>query len=626
MTAHPAYPPIADYAFLSDCNSAALVSSRGSIDWACLRRFDANSVFGRILDWERGGYFDVAPVGEADVSRRYLGDSLVLETRFTTPEGQVRLCDAFSLHRGDEEPDNQLLRVLEGVEGTVEVQVCIEPRFDFGELRPMIRDHGDHGTFSVVGGDGALVVTSDRPLDLDEQQVRLTARLRVGAGERIRFSLESQLPHRLDVRAHPPEEIDRRLAATVRWWEEWSSDTVAGGPYAEQVRRSAAVLHGLTCGPTGALVAAATTSLPEEIGGERNWDYRYTWIRDSTLVVAALDVAGQPAAARRFRDFLLRSAGGDPRDLRIMYGLDGSRYLPEHELALSGYRSSAPVRIGNEAFFQTQHDMYGQILDVAHLWHTTHEPIDDDEWRYLRAVADRATEVWQEPDEGIWEVRCGHRHFVHSKALLWVAMDRAVRFVEEEGYEGDADRWRQVGDAIREDVEARGVKDGSFVQAYDTDEVDAALLELPMVGFVSPGDERMLRTVDRILEDLTVPPQGFVKRYRADKVDDGLSGGEGTFLMCSFWLVDVLAMQGRMDEAVERFERLLEVANDVGLYSEQHDAESGELLGNFPQAFTHMALINSAHHLACAQGHGGKCRENPWTTADRVRDRGLGSA
>jgi GH15 family glucan-1,4-alpha-glucosidase len=623
---HPSYPPIADYGFLSDCNSAALVSRAGSIDWACLRRFDANSVFGRILDWERGGYFDITPVADVDVSRDYLGDSLVLETRFTGEDGEVRLVDGFAMDGDEDDPYNQLVRVVEGVSGELELDVCIEPRFDFGELRPLIRWHGDAGAWSVAGGDGALVISSDAPLEHDRDGYRLRARVTVSAGDRVRFSLASQLPHHLDVQAVPAEEIDRRLDTTVQWWERWSADTKAGGPYAEQVRRSATVLQGLTCGPTGALVAAPTTSLPEEVGGERNYDYRFTWIRDSTLVVAALDVAGQSSAARRFRDFLLRAAGGDPADLRIMYGLDGARYLPEHELALEGYRGSAPVRIGNKAFFQTQHDMYGQIFDVAHLWHTTHEPIEPHEWDFLRLVADRAAQVWEEPDQGIWEVRCGPRHFVHSKALLWVAMDRAVRFVEDEGYDGDADRWRAVGDRIREDVEANGVRDGAFVQAYDTDEVDAALLELPMVGFVPAGDERMLRTVERIMEDLAVEPHGFIKRYRTEHVDDGMSGGEGTFLMCTFWLVDVLAMQGRVAEATDLFERLLAVSNDLGLYSEQYDDQAGELLGNFPQAFTHIGLINSAHQLACAADHDGGCRHEPWATAERVSERGLDPA
>jgi GH15 family glucan-1,4-alpha-glucosidase len=624
MADRPRYPPIGDYAFLSDCNSAALVSSGGSVDWACLRRFDANSVLGRLLDWDRGGFFAISPVGQASSTRRYLEGTLVLETELAAAGGRARIRDAFAMHdEGERRPRNQLLRVIEGTDGEVELDVCLEPRFDFGELRPLIRSH-EHGRLhTVVGGDTALVVNSTHPLELDVDGVRLTARIRVSAGEVVCYSVEAQLPHELDPQPQSTSAMAARMDETVEWWQEWSSTTVPAEPYGEHVRHSAAVLKGLTCGPTGALVAAPTTSLPEEIGGERNWDYRFTWIRDATLVIAALEVAGHDAAARGFRDFLLRAAGGSAHDLRIMYGIDGSRYLPEHELGLEGYRGSAPVRIGNGAFDQLQHDMYGQILDAAHLWHTTHHELADHEWRFLRDVADRAAEVWDTPDQGIWEMRCGPRHFVHSKALLWVAMDRAVRFVEEAGFDGDADRWRKVGDRIREQVDEHGVRGGHFTQAFDTDEVDAALLELPMVGFVAGGDERMMATVDRIMEDLAVPPQGFIKRYRTDHVDDGMSGGEGTFLMCTFWLVDVLAMQGRFDEATGLFDRLLEVSNDLGLYSEQHDAETGELLGNFPQAFTHLGVINSAHHLACAIRNDRRCRESPWTTAERVDDRGL---
>jgi GH15 family glucan-1,4-alpha-glucosidase len=616
------YRAIGDYALLSDCHSAALVSRSGSVDWACLRRFDANSIFGRILDSRKGGFFEIAPAAPSAVRREYVGDSLVLETRFETDEGSVRLLDAFSMHEGGEHhPHHLLLRVVEGVAGDVGVDVRIEPRFDFGELRPLIRRH-DTGAFSVVGGSTALVVSCDRRLDADRAGFALGAHMRVRAGERVRFAVESQLPSELDPQPHAAEDIDHRLDETVKWWHEWAARTVAAEPHSGPVRRSAVVLKGLTCGPTGAVVAAPTTSLPEHVGGERNWDYRYAWIRDAALVVAALAVAGQTAAARGFRDFLIRSAGGHPQDLRIMYGLDGSRHLPEHELELEGYRGSRPARVGNGAFQQMQHDVFGQLLDVAHLWHATHEPLAAHEWDFLRGVVDWACEIWTVPDQGIWEVRGQPRHFVHSKAMLWAAVDRGVRFVEEEGYDGDVERWRAAREDIREAIDTHGVRDGCFTQAYDTDEVDAALLELPIIGYVSASDARMFRTVDRIREDLAKGPDGFLLRYRADRVDDGLAGDEGTFMLCSFWLVDVLSMQGRIDEAERLFEALLATGNDVGLFAEQYDPDSGELLGNFPQAFTHMALINSAHQLACARGYGGRCREEPWSTADRIGERG----
>lgn len=622
MTEQTPYPPIADYALLSDCHSAALVSRSGSIDWACLRRFDANSVFGRLLDWERGGCFSIEPTAPASSSRRYLRDSLVLETRWDTADGAVRVIDAFSMHEGGEhDAHHHLLRVVEGLEGSVEVAVRIEPRFDFGELRPMLRYHEDTGAYSAVGGNTALVISSDRPLDLDLDEVQLATRVVVAEGERLRFSIESQLPEELDPQPHSDEEVDRRLRKTVDWWRDWSSGTVTPNGYGEEVRRSAVVLKGLTCGETGAVVAAPTTSLPEEIGGERNYDYRYAWIRDAALVVAALDVVGQTTAARQFRDYILRSVGGSPEDLSIMYGLDGSRHLPEHELDLAGYRGSAPVRIGNGAFDQVQHDVLGYLLDVAYLWHTTHEPLAEHEWRFLRGVADRAADVWREPDQGLWEVRGDPRHFVHSKVMLWTALDRASRIVEEDGFDGDVDRWRATAAEITEVIDKEGVRDGAFVQAFDTTEVDAALLELPRTGFVAAGDERMVRTVERIRDELAPGPRGFVHRYRTEHVDDGMSGGEGAFLMCSFWLVDALAMQGEVDEAEEIFRELVATGSDLGLYAEQYDTEEKEFLGNFPQAFSHMALINSAHHLACAREQGKACRMDPWSTADRLRER-----
>jgi GH15 family glucan-1,4-alpha-glucosidase len=627
------YPPIADYAVLSDCHSAALVSRSGSVDWACLRRFDHASAFGRLLDWDRGGSFRLTPLDVRRTSRRYLGDSLVLETRVEAAGGEATVTEAFSMHEGGaERPYHQLLRVVEGLHGTVEFDVHIEPRFDYGELHPWLRAHPDEAAaaarvWSAVGGDSALVLTASCPLDVDDVNAVLTGRLRVEAGQRHAFSAQAQRPHELDATGCPPEQVLRRLDETRRWWEGWSAGNTAGGRYEEQVRRSAVVLKGLSCGPTGAMVAAPTTSLPEHVGGERNWDYRYTWIRDSTLVLAALELAGHPREARRFRDFILRATAGSPEDMQIMYGIYGERYIPEIELDLEGYRGSQPVRIGNAAFRQVQHDMYGQVLDAAHLWRHGHEDITEPEWRFLRRLVDRAARVWKEPDQGIWEFRTEPRHFVHSKVWLWVALDRGVRLAEETGHAETVDvaGWRQGRDEIRAAIDAHGVHphDGHFVQSFGSTEVDAALLELPMVGFVPATDERMVRTVEVIERDLTLPPRGFVRRYRAEYCDDGLPGEEGAFLMCTFWLVDVLAMQGRVEDARRLFERLLGVANDLGLFSEQHDADADEMVGNFPQAFTHMALINSAHQIACAEAHPGPCRDQVWSTADRMEEREL---
>ncbi|MDP8969742.1 MAG: glycoside hydrolase family 15 protein, partial [Actinomycetota bacterium] len=603
------YPPIGDYALLADCHSAALVSRTGSVDWACLRRFDAASVFGRLLDWDRGGYFALTPDDLVDSRRRYLGDSLVLETTLRTRSGRARILDAFAMRPGGQlRPRYELLRVVEGLDGRVTLDVCIEPRFDYGELRPWLRRTAAGHTFTAVGGDSALVIACDRRLDVDERHIRIAGRVDVDAGQRVRFSVVAQEPHALDPAVAALEETDARLAQTMDWWARWSTSTAVGGPYAAAVRRSAAVLKGLTCAPTGGIVAAPTTSLPEEIGGERNWDYRYSWIRDSTLAVAALFVAGHAEVARGFRDFIMRSAAGTAEDLQIMYGPYGSRHLPEYELDLEGWRGSRPVRVGNRAARQVQHDMYGYLLDTIELWRQTQDEIDPEEWRFLRTIVDAAARVWEQPDRGLWEIRGAPRHFVHSKVMLWVALDRGIRIAEETGLGGvDLDRWRSVRAVIREAVDARGVdrRGGWFVQAFGTSEVDASLLQLPMVGYCAATDERMMRTVEAIERDLCVPPQGFVRRYRTERCLDGLRGDEATFLLCSFWLVDVLAMQGRRDDAVALFERLLSVASDLGLYAEEYDPTRGELLGNFPQAFTHMGLINSAHHLACAQARPG---------------------
>lgn len=599
------YPPIQDYALLADCHSAALVSRDGSLDWACLRRFDAPSVFGRLLDWERGGCFAITPTEAAETTRRYMGESLVLETTMRTATGSVRLVDAFAMRRGGgRDPRHQLLRVVEGVDGHVELRVVIEPRFDYGHLRPWLRQHTD-GVFSAVGGSTALVVTAGCPLELHEDFAWLHGRVTVKAGERTRFTVTSVEPHQLSGVDCPDDEVDSRLDETIDWWRRWSAQTRAEGPYAAGVRRSAVVLKGLTCAPTGAIVAAPTTSLPEDVGGERNWDYRFSWVRDSTFVLAALSVAGHVEVARGFRDFIMRSTAGRAEDLQIMYGVYGERLLPEVTLDLDGYRGSRPVRIGNEAAQQVQHDVYGHILDAAGLWRQREEMTrgkraspPDDEWRFLRRLVAAAAATWQEPDRGLWEIRGEPLHFTQSKVMLWVALDRGIRTVENlAAAEGVhlAD-WQRCRADIRRWIDDHGVRDGHFVQHPGTDRVDAALLLLPMVGFVDAREPRMVRTVERIQAELSMGEHGFIKRYTEDG-HDGLAGQEGAFLMCSFWLADVLAQQGRRDEAVALFERLLACANDVGLYAEEYDPIEKMHLGNFPQAFTHMALINTAHTL-----------------------------
>ncbi|MPZ89685.1 MAG: glycoside hydrolase family 15 protein, partial [Nitriliruptorales bacterium] len=510
------YPPIGDYALLGDCHSTALVSRSGSIDWACLRRFDSPSVFGRLLDWERGGFFALSPVGLRHSSRRYLEGTLVLETIADTATGTARILDAFAMrHGGRTEPHHQLLRVVEGLTGRVEIDVVMEPRFDYGDLRPWLRTPGP-GTFTAVGGEDALVLHTDAELALDDDRTGIRGRFAVTSEQRVRLSLVSQWAHELDRNVGPIDQVDRRLDQTVAWWRGWSADTVADGPYEAHIRQSAAVLKALTCAPSGAVVAAPTTSLPERIGGERNWDYRYSWVRDSTLTVDALSLAGHREVARGFRDFLMRSAAGQAEDLQILYGPYGARRLDEFEVGLSGYRGSRPVRVGNAAANQRQLDVHGHILDLAHQWGRLDVPPEPDEWRFLRQVVDAAADNADKPDQGIWEMRGASQHFVHSKVMVWVALDRGVRICEALGRDlRDAERWSAVRDRLRKEIEGRGLDAAGehFVQAYGSEEVDASLLRLSVLGFVDAHDARMIRTVEVIRERLAVPPHGFLRRY-----------------------------------------------------------------------------------------------------------------
>jgi GH15 family glucan-1,4-alpha-glucosidase len=598
MSANDDYRPIGDYALLADCHSAALVSRDGSVDWACLRQFDAGSVFARLLDHDRGGHFAVRAVDAVDTTRRYLDGTLVLETSVRSATGAARVIEAFAMRPGGmRTPRHQLLRVVEGVGGEVTFEIDCCPRFDYGGLRPWLRHHGE-GVFSAVGGGDALVLTTDARLTVDRRASTIRARLTVGAGQRVRLSLVSQWAHQLDPAAGAVDDIDDRLDETIAWWRRWSSDTSTPAQHGAAVARSAAVLKGLTCAPTGAIVAAPTTSLPEQIGGERNWDYRYSWVRDSTLALEALAQAGHCEVARGFRDFLMRSSAGHVDDLQIMYGAYGQRRLPEQVLDLEGYRESRPVRIGNGAAEQRQLDVYGHILDAAHLWHTRHDQVDADEWLFLAQVVDAAADHWRYPDQGIWEMRGDPRHFVQSKVMCWVALDRGIRLSDAGAGDGDVDRWRTERDAVRDAVLTDGISrtGGHFVQAFGGDDIDASLLKLSATGFVDPHDDTMTATVAAIRERLSVPPDGFLRRYTTNG-GDGLSGDEGTFLLCSLWLVDALSLQGEADAAEALFERVLAVGNDLGLLAEEYDPTSRELLGNFPQAFTHMGIIQSAFRL-----------------------------
>lgn len=600
MTAEP-YPPIADYALLSDCHSAALVSRAGSIDWCCFHRFDARPVFGRLLDWRRGGYFSLAPAGFAEVSRRYRPGTNLLETTFTTASGTLLLTDCIPVHERDDEtlqPYHQLIRIARCVDGSVDVVCDVSPRFDYGWTVPRLELRSDR-LGVVYGGADALVVQSDCSLEKSDTG-DAGARFSLGAGEECILAVTYPTERHFDVAAIDDDELRDRVEKTERFWTRWSERCTYQGPYRDQVVRSALVAKALINAPSGAIVAAATTSLPEMIGGQRNWDYRYTWLRDSALNLYALFRLGYTEEAHAYVDWLKRSTAGRVEDLQTLYGVGGERLIDETELSwLEGYRGSAPVRIGNKAVQQFQLDIHGYLLDTAWLYDKHGGEIDDVFWEFLRGVADFVGEHWKEPDQGIWEVRSDPEHFVQSKVMAWVALDRAVRLARKLDFGGDVDGWAKIRDEIRAAVLSDGVDpaSGSFVRALGSKALDASTLLIPLVRFSSAHDPHVRATTTRIAAELTT--DGLVRRY---DTDDGVGGGEGAFMICSFWLVGNLALGGQIERASELFERLLGYANDVGLLSEEVDPETGDLLGNFPQAFSHVGLIGAALNIQKATG------------------------
>jgi GH15 family glucan-1,4-alpha-glucosidase len=592
------YPSIGDYGFIGDCHCTALVSRSGSIDWCCMPRFDSDSCFGRLLGWDDAGYCSIGPLADARSKRRYIGDSLVLETTFAVDGGSFRVIDLFAMHAGGRElPHRQLIRIIEGIEGPVDVRLEIVPRFDYGQLRPWMR-YVEEDVYTAIGSNDGLLIWSD--LDLRRMNEHdLEAEVSVTPGRRWRLSIQFAPPERLDVyprHVPTPEECDERLQETLSWWEKWAARIHLDGSGRSGARRSAIVLKGLAYAPTGAIVAAATTSLPEAPGGERNWDYRYSWVRDSVFTVSSLNELGATMEADFFRRFIERSAAGNADDLQIMYRVDGDRRLPEFELPhLEGYRGARPVRIGNRAADQVQHDVYGELLELAWRWHERGRTPREDYWRFLSHLVDAAATRWTEPDRGIWEVRGDPQHFVHSKVMCWVALDRGLRLAEATGLDAPSSQWAEQRDAIRAAVETRGYDDGRgvFQRAFDGGEVDASLLLLPAVGFVDYTDPRMVRTVAAVRAELE--EGGLIARYRTP---DGLAGNEGVFLACTFWLAECLAYQGRQDEALEVFERAASTANDLGLFAEEYLIQSREMTGNFPQGLTHLAHIEALVALA----------------------------
>ena len=585
---------IEDYAIIGDLHTAALVGTDGSIDWLCLPHFDSPACFAALLDTPEAGRWLLAPVnGGTCTSRRYRHDTLVLETEWETGTGRVRVTD-FMPPR-DEAAD--LVRIVEGLDGTVTVRSELALRFDYGHVVPWVR-RTKTGIHAVAGPDSVHVSSS---VPMHGEHRRTFSEFTVSKGDKVPFVLTWTPSYRQRSRT---VDAFAALSQTVDYWEEWSSRSGAAGPYREAIQRSLITLKALTFAPTGGIVAAATTSLPEQPGGPRNWDYRYCWLRDATLTLQSLITAGYTDEAKAWRQWLLRAVAGDPADLQIMYSLDGSRRLPESELPwLGGYEKSSPVRTGNAAADQLQLDVWGEVIDGLSLTRNALLHVPDDSWDIQTALMEHLESVWQQPDNGLWEVRGPRRHFTHSKVMAWVAVDRMIKGVRQFHLPGPADRWEDLRDAIHQDVMDHGFNAtmNSFVQSYGGTELDASLLLIPRVGFLPPDHPAVVGTIDAIQRDLT--QDGFVLRYRPEHSDDGLPGTEGVFLACSFWLVDALLGAGRRTEATELFERLLALRNDVGLLSEEWDAQAGRQLGNTPQAFSHFALVTTAFQLQHGKQH-----------------------
>jgi GH15 family glucan-1,4-alpha-glucosidase len=579
---------IEDYALLSDQQTAALVHRHGSIDWCCFPRFDSDACFAALLGDREHGRWLVAPNVPGEARRRYRAGSLVLETEWEAPEGKIRVVDFMPPRR----PAPTIVRIVEGVSGRVTVRSELVLRFGYGRVVPSLR-RLDDAHVAIAGPDATVLRTSLPPTATDAAGA---STFEIGAGDEVAFALSWFPSH-----TPPPGALDVEEAAreTETFWHNWASRCGYEGPYREAVLQSLTALKGLTYEPTGGIVAAPTTSLPEWPGGERNWDYRYCWLRDATLTLLALIHAGYREEASEWRAWLVRAAAGDPDEIQIMYGVAGEQKLPESIVDwLPGFEGSRPVRVGNAAAGQEQLDVYGEVMDAMYQARTHGIGASLPTWELGRRALRQLEQRWREPDEGIWEVRGGRRHFTHSKVMAWVAFDRGIRFCEELGREGPVERWRAIRDEIHAQVCRQGWNDelGSFTQSYGDSRLDASLLLLPQVGFLPPEDPRVRGTLAAVQRQLSI--DGFVLRYRSEDEIDGLPSGEGAFLPCSFWLVDALALDGRHDRATELFERLLGVRNDLGLLAEEYDPRSGHLLGNFPQAFSHIALLNSAFTLA----------------------------
>lgn len=582
---------IEDYALIGDCHTAALVARDGSIDWLCLPRFDAGACFAALLGKLEHGRWLLVPVGGGPCTRRrYRPGTLILETEYDTDAGAITVVDCMPMSR-----QTDLVRLVIGRRGQVKMRMELIIRFDYGSVVPWVR-RTQHGLRAVAGPDALELCT---PVPVRGEDFTSVAEFTVSEGQQVPFVLTWSR----SFEAAPAEiDVGRSIQETESAWRQWSDRCTYQGPWREAVLRSLITLKALTYAPTGGIVAAATTSLPEQLGGVRNWDYRFCWVRDATFTLYALMLNGYTDEAAAWRDWLLRAVAGTPSQVNIMYGLAGERRLTELELDwLPGYEGARPVRIGNAAYKQRQLDIFGEVLDALYTASRVGLHPDENAWRVARALLEFVETAWKEPDEGIWEVRGPPRHFTHSKVMAWVAADRMVKAAERFGIEGPVERWRQLRDAIRADICAHGFdpQQNAFVQHYGGKELDASLLMLPLIGFLPPSDPRMRGTVEAIERHLVT--DGFVARYPTRPEVDGLPPGEGAFLACTFWLADNLAMLGRHDDARCLFERLLGLRNDVGLLSEEYDPASRRLVGNFPQAFSHVGLVNTAHNLSQAE-------------------------
>jgi GH15 family glucan-1,4-alpha-glucosidase len=602
--------PIEDYGLIGDLHTAALVSRAGDVDWVCFPRFDSAACFAALLGDEENGHWTVAPqVGGDATSRRYRGESLVLEHEWVTPDGTVRVID-FMPPR-DDLPD--LVRIVEGVSGSVAMRSTLRMRLDYGHITPWVR-HAN-GDLCATAGPDSLWLRS--PIDMHGENMATVGDFTIKQGDRVGFSLTWCPSHESEPRPVDPE---KALKNSEKYWKQWASRAqYEGSDYRDAVVRSLVTLKALTYLPTGGIVAAATTSLPEQLGGERNWDYRYCWLRDATMTLHALVGSGYHDEAKAWREWLVRAVAGDPKDMQIMYGIDGSRRLIEYELPwLAGYENSKPVRVGNAASEQLQLDVYGEVMDSFEVARAAGLAVEQDAWSVQQLIMEYLEGHWRDPDNGLWEMRGDRQRFTHSKVMTWVAVDRAIRGVEEWHLDGPLDRWKALRSEIHADVLTHGFdnEQNSFVQSYGSHDLDAALLLVPAVGFLPGDDPRVIGTIEAIQKQLQV--DGFVRRYLTAEGtgDDGLSGEEATFIVCTFWLADALCLAGRHDEARQTFERILDLRNDLGLLSEEYDVGKHRLIGNVPQAYSHVGVVNTARNLS---RQGGPAHSRSRTKVKRVQ-------